>query len=272
MSSWDDAKKKNEEAKAAGGQFLRLQDHGDKFVGAFLGDPHTLDFVWDEKAGRYSPWTKEAEAAGAKKTTRYSLNVFVLKMGQGKELKPVPAAEALKVWECNNQTFTDVLKVRDKYGLDVWLFEVERNGKKGNSKTTYSVLPDTKIDADLKKILDAQKLHDLTKVKDDDEETDMGSHEKGKANGAANGATAAATPAPAAAAAPAPQPSPNDPIDADTAGKLIGRLKPLPKEKIESFLKEFDIKRVKDLPRNKLSAAEAFVATLEGSAAPDPFA
>jgi len=293
MSSWDDAKKHSEEQKAAGGIFLRLKDHGEKFIGAFLGDPHYRHFVWNEATSRYEDWTKAHEAAGKTKTTRYSINIFVLKIGAGKELKAVPLTEAMKVWECNNQTFTDIIKVKEKYGLGHF-YEVERNGKKGNPKSTYSILPETKIDEEYAKIIAGLTLHDLVKVgagDADDETTDMASHDKGKANGTTAPAASAPAPTPAAAtAAPAPAPAPAAPpppapaaaapppitveiIDPDTSSKLIGRLKPMPKERIEEFLRKFGIARVKDLKRTDLAMAEAFIASFEAPpAAVDPFA
>jgi hypothetical protein len=269
MATWEDAQKRSEAQKLAGGTFLRLADHGEKFIGAFVGNPHFHDFVWNPTAERYDEWTAEAEAAGKKKVTRYSMNIYVLKIGLGKEWKSVPAAEAVKIWECNNQVFSDVLKVKEKYGLDKWFFEVERNGKKGNSKTTYSVLPETKLDDEQMKIIAGLKLHDLAKAGgDDDDSTDMASHDKAKANGI----TAAATPAAPAAAAPATSPAP-EVLDPEAATKLIGRLKALPREKIEEFLVKFSLKQVRALKRTDLPAAEAWIALAEGpAAAVDPFA
>ncbi|MFB3852576.1 MAG: hypothetical protein ACE148_01995 [Vicinamibacterales bacterium] len=51
----------------------------------------------------------------------------------------VPAENAMKVIEGGTVWFKDVLKIRDKYGLDKWLFEIERHGEAGSPKTTYSL-------------------------------------------------------------------------------------------------------------------------------------
>lgn len=265
MASWEEAQKRSDDAKAAGGTFLRLAEHGDKFIGAFVGTPHFHDFVWNPAKEQYDAWDKEAEAAGKKKVTRYSINVYALKTGSGKTLAAVPPAECVKIWECNNQTFQDILKVKDKYGLDTWFFEVERNGKKGDSKTTYSILPETKIDPEQIKIIAGLKLHDLSKATDDDAATDMSSHDK-----KANGTSSAAAPAPASNTAATPAAPPT--IDGDTSSKLIGRLKTLPREKIDEFLKRFEIKQVKGLKQSDLAGAEAWITAQEAAtAAPDPF-
>lgn len=273
MASWEEAEKRSAEVKAAGGAFMRLAEHGDKFIGAFIGDPHIRDFAWNVKKEQYDPWTAETEAAGQKKVTRYSINVYVVKAGNAKDVKDVPLAEACKIWECNNQVFQDLLKVKAKYaaggktGLQVWFFEVERNGKKGDNKTTYSILPETKIDDAHDKIIAGLKLHDLIKAAGDDgdESTDMASHDKAKTNGAAAPAGAAVPAAPATPAAP-------EVIDPDTATKVIGRLKALPREKVDEFLAKFAIKQIKALKRSDLAAAEAFIGALEAPAAADPFA
>ncbi len=265
MATWEDAKKRSEETKA--GQYLKLADNADKFIGAFVGDPDFREYCFNEKTSKYDAWTAEHEAAGKNKITRYLLNVYVLKIGNGKDMKDVPEAEAVKIWECNNKAFTDVCKVKEKFGLDVYFFEVERSGKKGDSKTSYSVLPDIKIDDAKKKLIAAGKLHDLAQAASDaDESTDLSSHDKKGANGTAG----ASTPAPAAAHAAAPA---SDTIDPETSSRIIGRLKALPKEKIDAFLARFGIAQIKLLKRADVPTAETWLSDAEGKpAAIDPFA
>lgn len=251
MSGWDTAQKRAEEHAAGSGIFVRLADHGEKIVGTFCGDPHIEDIVWNKKLERYEEFTKEHAAAGVKPTPRYKINVYV------------PAEKAMKIWEMNNQTFKDVVKVKEKFGVDKWFFEIERNGKKGNTKTTYSILPDKKIEeldgGVHKEIMAKCPLHDLARAKDD-ESTDMNSHKKDTSS---NGSTTAAPAVP-------------ETIDAETSSKIIGRLKVLPREKLDEFLKKFGVQQIKGLKKSDLPTAEAFLDAAEGKpaqapAAPDPF-
>jgi hypothetical protein len=57
--------------------------------------------------------------------------------------------KSLKVIEQGRNWFQDLLKVREKYGLENWAFEIERHGTSENTKTTYTILPEEKITAEL---------------------------------------------------------------------------------------------------------------------------
>ena len=39
--------------------------------------------------------------------------------------------------------FKDLVRVREKYGLEKWAFEIQRHGAAKDPKTTYSILPST---------------------------------------------------------------------------------------------------------------------------------
>ena len=62
----------------------------------------------------------------------------------------VPAESAMKVIEGGTVWFKNVLKIRDKYGVDKWLFEIERHGEAGDPKTTYSLLPEEELTDELR--------------------------------------------------------------------------------------------------------------------------
>ncbi len=250
MSGWDTAQERSK--KAGEGIFIRLADDGDKFVGAFVGEPDVRELIWSEKKGTYEDFDPKVHE-GKQSTPKFKLNVFV------------PAEGKMKVFEMNNQTFKDVLKVKDKYGLDKWLFEVSRCGKKGDTKTSYTVLPETKIDDTVAKQIAEAKLHDLKKTHDDaaDASTDMNSHDKAKA-AATNGT----------AAAPA-----STTIPIEEAQAMVARLKVLPREKLQAFLAKFGVQQVKAIKAGDLAAAKAMLDELEGKPATsaaaaevDPFA
>jgi Rad3-related DNA helicase len=247
MTAWETAATRAEQA--GGGKFVRLKNDGDKIVGIFAGEPHVRETWFNNATNKMEHFTEAHKAAGKTASPRFLCNIFDLS-----DLR-------MKIIECNSQTFKDVLKVKEKYGLDKFAFEIERKGAKGDTKTTYTVLPDVALDkltAEQSAAFKGAEKHDLTKENDeDDASTDMNSIDK------KNGAAAAAVDAT---------------ISADDAGKLVARLKPLAKDKIDSFLAKFGVQKVKELPARRLAEAQAFVESLEpkAPAAPpvevDPFA
>ena len=165
----------------------------------------------------------------------------------------VPAEGAMKVIEGGTVWFKDVLKVRDKYGLDRWCFEIERHGAAGDPKTSYSILPEEKLTDELRGAIAGTELHDLEQL------ANGGS--AGTATPRSNGST------------------PSGPIDPRAAGELVARLKALPRSDVDAFLARFGVQRVRDLQAADEAAARAFIDELEAqqtaasaTAEVDPFA
>jgi hypothetical protein len=259
--SWDTAKKRADEPSGAG-IFVRLADDNDKVTGAFIGEPHVRELIWDTKLDRYRDYTPADKAASEKSTPKFALNFFV------------PAEKGVKIIEMNQKTFQDVCTLKDKYGLDKFFFEVTRHGKKGDTKTTYQILPDAQMtEADLATIK-GSKLHDLVKASNaNDANTDLNSHDAKAAapNGATNGTNGAH------AAAPAQSPAADEFIGTETALAMVTRLKAMPKAKLDEFLARFGIKTIKTIKKSDTDAALAFLDSLEGKAPAaqveqDPFA
>jgi hypothetical protein len=224
-SSWDRAQSLAEKHK--GGIFVRLQNHGEKIVGAFCGDPFAREVVWTGEAyERYDE--NDPNHRGKRPSLRVSLNIFV-------------PGEGMKIIEFGTRAFEQVLKCRDKYGLDACCFEVERHGAKGDPKTKYSIMPDRKIDAALRAEIDAAELHDLAR---------MGSAE-----------------------------DEDGPIDPAIANDLSNLLRRLPRSALDAFLEAFDVVRVKELRAKDEERARAVLRDLEakhlprsnGSTEVDPF-
>jgi len=242
-NSWDKAKSLADKHTNQGGIFVRLANDGDKAVGIFSGEPFAREVVWTgEKYETYDP----ANSAHSDKrpSLRVMLNFFV------------PGENAMKVIEGGTTWFRDVLKVRDKYGLDKWMFEIERHGEAGNPKTTYSILPEEKLNDELRAKLAAAEPHDLER---------LGNGEPGE-------------PASASATQSA-RPVPTGPIDPRLAGELVARLKALPRTDVDAFLAKFGVQRVRDLRAADEGAARALLDQLEAKQAPaeepaevDPFA
>jgi hypothetical protein len=245
MSGWDKAKEASK--KAGDGKYIRLKDDGDKVVGVFLDEPEARSTYFDEKEKKSYVYTDEHRKSGCKESISFLFNFYDVN------------ASRVRVLEVKNATFKDILKVREKYGLEKWAFEIQRNGAKGDNKTTYTVLPETKISelADgVQKAIKEAKLYDLVKEAageggDDDDA-------KGSRSGGSSGSSS------------------DEPVDDKTRGDIVERLKALPREKADEFLKKFGIGKVKELPQSKAKAALEFLKTLEGASSSDdeedPFA
>jgi hypothetical protein len=220
-SAWDNAKKLAEKHASEGGKFVRLQNDGDKIVGVFCGEPYAREVYWDgEKYSDTAP-----EGGGAKASLRVALNFYV------------PAEGAMKVIEGGTAWFKDVIEIREKYGIEKWIFEVKRRGKKGDPKTKYSILPETQVDDAMRARMKALPLHDLGSLgAEGDRET--------------AGASSAT-------------------VDLDVARTIAERLRPLPRESGEAFLAEFKISRIRELRNLDVPAAMRFVDGLERPAADD---
>jgi len=234
-NAWNHAESLSEKHANQGGVFVRLANNGDKVVGAFCGEPHAREVHWTGE--RYEECTGDGCsfcAGGKKPSLRVMLNFYV------------PAEGAMKVYETGTRVFRDLLKLRAKYGLQSWLFEIERHGEAGSTKTRYSVLPEAQIDAALRAQIDAAELNDLANLGAGDDE-DAG----GKEPSAGAGATPATIPT-------------------ERVAPLVARLKALPRADVDTFLGRFGISRVRDLAAADEQAAYALLAELEARLAPPP--
>jgi len=153
-NGWDHATDlADKHTNSGNGLFVRLANDRDKVVGVFLGEPLARETHWTGE--KYEECTGEGCshcAEGKRPNLRVSMNFYL------------PAEKDLKVIEGGVTWFKDLLKARDKYGLNQWLFEVERHGAAGDPKTSYTILPEEKLTPEQIKEIDAQRLHDLARV------------------------------------------------------------------------------------------------------------
>ena len=226
-SGWDHAQGMADKHSGSGsGLFVRLANNGDKVVGAFLGEPYAREVHWggeryEECPGSECGFCKE----GKRPSLRVSMNFFV------------PAEGDVKIIEGGVNWFKDLLKVRDKYGLAKWMFEVERHGEAGDSKTTYTILPEEQLTKAQLKELDELRLHDLPRVVSGGGDS-FDSYDKGS----------------------------DKPIDARIASELMPRLKALPRAALDTFLSELGVQRVRDLKASEEKKARALLERLEAEA------
>lgn len=251
-TAWDSAARLADKHASAGSIFIRLVANGDKVVGAFCGEPFAREVVWTGE--RYETFDPQVHT-DKRPSLRVMLNFFV------------PEDSEMKVIEGGTTWFRDVLKVRDKYGLDKWLFEIERHGDAGDPKTTYSILPEEKINAAMRARIAEAELHDLASLSTGEEDeaaepkatsSKSASSKGGKAASASGGL-----------------------IEPRTASELIARLKQFPRSDVDALLAEFRVKRVRDLKASQLPAVQKALDELEAALRPasgedddsvDPFA
>lgn len=226
-NAWEQAEGLAEQHSNAGsGLFVSLKNDGDKVVGAFVGEPLPREVHWAGE--RYEECTRNASCRhcgeGKRPTLRVAMNFFVRAEGE------------MKIIEGGVSWFKDLVKARNKYGLGKWFFEIERHGAAGNPKTTYTILPDAQItDADTEQIA-ALALHDLAVAVRGD----------GEASGSADGKRGGRS------------------IDVRVSSQFVARLKALPRDAVEVFLKKFGVQRIRDLKESQEDAARAFIDHLEG--------
>lgn len=224
--------------KSSSGIFVKLENDGDKVVFFFIGEPYTVEMLWDGEG--YIPFTKEHEAAGKKPSPKFKFNVYV------------PEERAIKIYECNVQTMKTVIAVKKKYGFETKTFEVQRKGKKGDTKTTYSVLPDNDLTAEHREIMGKLPLHDLTKDGDDEGDKKAGTTNNTGGGGFSNF-----------------KPGADGVIDAKTADGFMARLKVRPRAEIDKFLARFGIDKIKMVKASDAALADKFITFLEGKG-PNP--
>lgn len=239
-SMWDRTEEMAKRHDQGGSLWLKLANDGDRAVVVFLGEPHPREVCFVD--GKYIPFDDKLKAQGFKPSLRVALNVALYD------------SHEVKVLEQGVMFFKDLVRVREKYGLTKWAFEIQRHGAAKDPKTTYSILPEHQLSAEQQKGFQALALHDLEKLYagESDEGAKLGSYDQ-KANAA---------------------------IDPRVAQSIATELKALPREAVDRFLQKFGVQRIKDLQASQLEKARAFVEQLQTEfAAPqasdtevDPFA
>src|SRR5512133_2514524 len=152
-TAWESAKGLIEKHAAANGVFVRLANNGDKVTGVFCGEPFAREVIWTgDKYEIYNADNPAHQSTGKRPSLKVAINFFVLPEGE------------MKIVEGSTQWFNDLLKVRDKYGLENWSFEIERHGEAKDPKTKYSILPEEKLDGQLRAKIAGVELHDLNAV------------------------------------------------------------------------------------------------------------
>jgi hypothetical protein len=264
-NAWDIAKQMAERHTSS--IFVRLANDGDKVIGVFVGDPYPREVVWtgEKYLDVKRPEAEKYLKKGRSSSLRVATNLYI------------PAENVVKVYEMGAVVFKDVFKLRDKYGLDKWAFEIERHGGKGDNKTSYTTLPELRLDDAMRREIAQLELHDLEQVLSN---TDNGDDGDGDERGFDSYEDKRDAPKDKRDTPAGKQDASKDkqdvPIDSAVLEQVMPRLKVLPRETLEDFLKKFKVQRVKDLRAGDQTAVLEFLSRIEAAMQPpreiDPFA
>ena len=217
---WEQTEEMAKKHDADSSTWLKLANDEDKAVVVFLGEPYPREVSFVD--GKYVPADDAVRAAGHKVSLRVAYNVALPETGE------------VKVLEQGVMFFKDLVRVREKYGLEKWAFEVQRHGAAKDPKTTYSILPERQLTAEERKSFQSVELLDLPKLYAGELEKEPESEEA----------------------------APEGPIDPKLATAIVTQLKAMPRQAVDRFLEQFGIKRIKDLPAAQWERAKAFIEKL----------
>ena len=222
-SMWQQTEEMAKKHDQGGSLWLKLGNDGDKAVVVFLGEPFPREVCFVD--GKYMPLDDKLKAQGIKASLRVALNIALFD------------TKEVKVLEQGVMFFKDLVRVREKYGLEKWAFEIQRHGAAKDPKTTYSILPEHQLTPEQLKEFQGLKLNDLDKLYSgagDESSSSLGSYDR----------------------------KDSDVIDAGTAQAIATQLKTMPREAVDRFCKKFGVARIKDLPTAQVEKARAFVEVL----------
>lgn len=201
-------------ARSSSDPLIHLLNDRDSIVGAFVGNPLAREVHWggyqyDDCSGVDCPYCRIGQSA----QFRVSMNFFV------------PEKNEMRIIEGGDRWFRDLLKVRNKYGLDKWFFEVERRHDTSKSWPRYSILPDRKIGAAQLETIHSYKLHDLKAIFSQPDQTRC--------------------------------------LDSEIVTEFTTRLNKLPSSDVAMFFQQLYVSNVSEIPAVDESAARQLLGGLE---------
>lgn len=266
VSGWELAEQRITEIAKKSSIFVRLEDDGDLVVGAFVGDPRIRECHWVGTEYQDCDGDDcELCARRIRLTAKVMINFYV------RDDRMMKVVEGGKAW------FANVLKVKNKYGLETRWFEIQRTGAKGDPKTTYTILPDEQLtNADLDEI-HAEELHDLYTLGGEDYPTDDDAKpakpvkpaptKPPKSNGRETRPMALNVPTVPTVVNEEPTPTS---IDEGQLKALVDRLKMLPQETTSAFLTNYGVRRVRDLASRQFKQALGWLESQQSQNQEDP--
>ena len=138
--TWETVEKLIEEKYNEGGKLI-IPPYFSSFV-VFRGEPYAYEAVWEDP--KWVPFNNEyALHKDIKPALRVLINVAVVSDSV------IPTLIGYKFFEMDVSTFRDLSRLRDKYGLDKWIFQI-RSLDEDIASPCYEILPNNKLEGDFK--------------------------------------------------------------------------------------------------------------------------
>jgi hypothetical protein len=130
-------------ARAVHPDSLVLQRQGDTAVVVFAGEPFAFEAVWEEANG-WVPWNPHHDLHRTiEPCLRILINCVVISENNG------VVHNRAAYWEMGVATFKTLCRLRDRRGLDDWLYCIERLDA-DDAEPGYSIEMDRKLDPELR--------------------------------------------------------------------------------------------------------------------------
>lgn len=235
---------------SGGGKYVKLQDDGDELRCAFLGECYSTYEVWNDSLNRSEEYDEEKH--GPEKQARPSLNVTwnIWDMD----------TKAVRVFRQRTRFFSLWLETTEELENEAgvkWWYKIKRKGKRGDTNTTYTLTPVRQMNDE-----EQQEMAGLTLFNLEEE----ASGNRSNSNNSNSAQTEMKT---------------TSGVKAERLNELIGLAKTVHQKRadfLETFLKEFQIERIRDVPQGRIDEAFDFIKgfgaaeTKQTAATNDPFA
>lgn len=144
--TWSSVEKRVKDYEEESSDLLTIEPDMHVVV-AFVGEPWAYDAFWNDNMNQWVSWAT-AMVKSPEPALRIRLNVWK------KE------TECMKIWDMDVKSFRQVLKMREKYGLDKWLFEIHRLDD-DPAMSDYTVLPEARLDDETASKINVSPRHVL---------------------------------------------------------------------------------------------------------------
>ena len=227
-------------------RFLRLEENRDKALVFFAGEVYYRFVYWD--GTQYRKWY-----AGCDKQLIKRVAMNVIHCNIEKEKLEILGA---KVFEQGKRFFKTVRNLDNDYGLHDWLFQIVRSGDRGDTDTVYRIDAEHELSDKEKEKLMSMKLLDLEELYDS---LDGNSGKKQR------------QPDEPTKDEEAEEADDDTLIDKEELNELISMLKTFPDFETvgRKLVKEFGVKKVKELRKSQLKKALKYVDKLTAAEHPE---
>ncbi|MDP3940638.1 MAG: hypothetical protein Q8R92_21195 [Deltaproteobacteria bacterium] len=237
--AWDAALATAKDIAKRASIYVRLEDDEDTVVGAFVGDPRIREVHW---TGQTYVDCGGSDCRACRKGSRKSVKVMVCFY--------VRDECRMKVVEGGIGWFKLVCRATKKLGRELWWYQIERVGQKGDPKTTYSITPEEEItDSEMAEIR-ATNILDLSHIGSEDfpqdEDDEPAPRRSQKTNREPERPTSRRRRQP-------------ETISHTDVAALRQRLREIDDDAEQNLLQDFTLVRLGDLPTTKLVEAHDWI-------------